>query len=296
MSLNCRFLHFVLKIGDFKQNIEFFRDTLRMTVLRHEVFDEGCDAACNGPYDNKWSKTMIGYGPESDNFVLELTYNYTVGSYKLGNDFQYIKLNLSANTYNSIGFKLTGCKPDSNQMTLKSPDGYTFVMARDMDTARDEITEVCLSSSNVEHSTRFWRNVMQMNGVSQTETESLQRYMSPSRQTGLRFKKVEDLINHATAYGRMAFSIPTCELEKIQALKGVQVLKPLVKLETPGKADVEVVIIADPDGHEVCYVGEEGFSELAQVDPKANELAEKSIAEDKSREWFERKGKTKREA
>ena len=42
----------------------FFRDLLKMTPLRHEEFDEGCEAACNGPYDNKWSKTMIGYGPE----------------------------------------------------------------------------------------------------------------------------------------------------------------------------------------------------------------------------------------
>lgn len=39
------------------------------------------------PYDNKWSKTMIGYGPEDDYFVLELTYNYGVSEYKRGNDF-----------------------------------------------------------------------------------------------------------------------------------------------------------------------------------------------------------------
>jgi hypothetical protein len=35
-----------------------------------------CEAACNGPYDGKWSKTMIGYGDEDTQFVLELTYNY----------------------------------------------------------------------------------------------------------------------------------------------------------------------------------------------------------------------------
>ena len=33
---------------------------LGMTVLRHEEFEKGCEAACNGPYDGKWSKTMIG--------------------------------------------------------------------------------------------------------------------------------------------------------------------------------------------------------------------------------------------
>jgi len=31
---------------------------------------------------------MVGYGPEDDNFVVELTYNYGLGSYAMGNDFQ----------------------------------------------------------------------------------------------------------------------------------------------------------------------------------------------------------------
>lgn len=39
------------------------------------------------PYDGKWSKTMVGFGPEDDHFVAELTYNYGIGNYKLGNDF-----------------------------------------------------------------------------------------------------------------------------------------------------------------------------------------------------------------
>ena len=56
--------------------MSFYRDLLGMTILRHEEFEEGCKASCNGPYDGKWSKTMVGYGPEDDNFVVELTYNY----------------------------------------------------------------------------------------------------------------------------------------------------------------------------------------------------------------------------
>ena len=49
-------------------------------VLRHEEFEEGCAATCNGPYNGKWSKTMVGYGPEANHFVVELTYNYEVRS------------------------------------------------------------------------------------------------------------------------------------------------------------------------------------------------------------------------
>ena len=33
---------------------------------------------------------MVGYGPEDDHFVVELTYNYNISNYKLGNDFQVV--------------------------------------------------------------------------------------------------------------------------------------------------------------------------------------------------------------
>ena len=34
---------------------------------------------------------MIGYGEEDNHFVIELTYNYGIKHYKLGNDFQVFK-------------------------------------------------------------------------------------------------------------------------------------------------------------------------------------------------------------
>ena len=40
------------------------------------------------PYDGKWSKSMVGYGPEDAHFVVELTYNYGIKQYKKGDDFQ----------------------------------------------------------------------------------------------------------------------------------------------------------------------------------------------------------------
>ena len=49
------------------------------------------------PYDGKWSKSMVGYGPEDNHFVVELTYNYGIGSYKLGNDFRVRLVKVSLN-------------------------------------------------------------------------------------------------------------------------------------------------------------------------------------------------------
>lgn len=38
---------------------------------------------------------MVGFGPEDNHFVVELTYNYGIKEYKLGNDFQVILSNIT---------------------------------------------------------------------------------------------------------------------------------------------------------------------------------------------------------
>jgi len=56
-------------------------------------------------------------------------------------------------------------------------------------------------------------------------------------------------VNHAKAYGRIAFSVPFSEQPAIQkAIKesGNKILTDLITLDTPGKASVRVIILADP--------------------------------------------------
>ena len=48
-----------------------------------------------------------------------------------------------------------------------------------------------------------------------------------------------------------------------------------VKLETPGKETVEVVILQTLDGHEVCVVGDEAFRELSAYDEGAIDVYKK---------------------
>lgn len=58
-------------------------------------------------------------------------------------------------------------------------------------------------------------------------------------------------VDRATAFGRIAFSCPSKQLPEIESLvknEGHTILTPLVSLDTPGKATVEVVILADPVG------------------------------------------------
>merc|ERR1711915_917684 len=106
-------------------------------------------------------------------------------------------------------------------------------------------------------------------------------------------------VSHETAAGRIAFSVPANELPSIQEkmiATNSTILTPLISLDTPGKATVEVIILGDPDGQEICFVGAEAFWELSQVDPEGDRLLDAAIEADKSDEWFKRKNRKKAEA
>ena len=55
-STNMRTLHWVTKIGSLKNSLRFLELVFGMRVLRHEEFESGCEATCNGPYGGAWSK------------------------------------------------------------------------------------------------------------------------------------------------------------------------------------------------------------------------------------------------
>jgi hypothetical protein len=74
----CTYFQYLYSIFQVLRHEEF----IEVCLTQHNIFLKsfslkGCKATCNGPYDNMWSKTMVGYGPEDGHFVLELTYNYT---------------------------------------------------------------------------------------------------------------------------------------------------------------------------------------------------------------------------
>lgn len=59
----------------------------------------------------------------------------------------------------------------------------------------------------------------------------------------------ETKIDHCKASGRIAFACPSSQLPSIESQvkeNNGTILTPLVSLDTPGKATVEVVILADP--------------------------------------------------
>lgn len=69
---------------------------------------------------------MIGYGPESSHFVIELTYNYGVKSYDVGNDFRGITIQSKEIIERAKSSNYPLVSESGNAYVLKSPDGYPF--------------------------------------------------------------------------------------------------------------------------------------------------------------------------
>lgn len=276
----------MLKVANLESSIKFYRNRLGMKILRHEVFEKGCEAACNGPYDGKWSKTMIGFGPEDQHFVLELTYNYSIDGYKEGNMLNYIQIDLKASDFDKLSESEVHCDPDSYPIRLCKSNGYV-----------SKISQVCLRSSNLTNSVRYWSEILDIKCEKVVENPHSQVDLQfPGHDFTLRLLDDRAEVQSGSNYGRIAFSCPSDKLEAIQKKiedSNYKILTPFVSLDTPGKATVQVVILADPDGHEICFVGDEGFRELSKVDPEGDALLEKALQEDKSREWFLKKQKSK---
>lgn len=284
-----RALHFVFKVGNRFETARFYREVLGMKVLRHEEFEEGCKASCNGPYDGKWSKTMVGFGPEDDHFVAELTYNYGIGHYKLGNDFMGITVASSQAISKARELEWPLTEVTEGVFETEAPGGYKFYLQKHNGPQSDSVVKVTLAVSDLQKSLNYWSSLLGMKIYEKDEAKQRALLGYADNQCKLELQGIKGAVDHAAAFGRIAFSCPKSELPELEELMKREkqtILTPLVSLDTPGKATVHVVILADPDGHEICFVGDEAFRELSKVDPKGSKLLDEAMAADKSDEWF----------
>eukprot|EP01137_Pigoraptor_chileana_P023149 Opistho-2@88991 len=257
-----RALHWVFKIGNLKTNLQFLEGVLGMHVLRHEEFNQGCEATCNGPYARPWSKTMIGYGPESHHFVLELTYNYGIRTYKRGNDLRYIAVE-GENLVSKAAAAGLAVESTAEGSFVRSPDGYSF---RIKDAPQSAITQVSIAVGDLAAATDYYSKVLLMKTYSTGERSVVLGYAD--NQAKLELVQSDVPVDHAAAFGRIAFAINDIHpVHKAVVAAGDKIQTEPVRLDTPGKPTVEVVILADRDGYEICFVGEEGFAALSTTKP-----------------------------
>jgi lactoylglutathione lyase len=76
-----RILHTMLRVGDLQRSIDFYTKVLGMKLLRTTDRPE-----------QKYTLAFVGYGSNPDHAELELTYNYGVDQYDLGNAYGHIAI------------------------------------------------------------------------------------------------------------------------------------------------------------------------------------------------------------
>ncbi|PQQ28506.1 lactoylglutathione lyase [Photorhabdus luminescens] len=76
-----RLLHTMIRVGDLQRSINFYTEVLGMRLLR-----------TSENIEYKYSLAFVGYADESEGAVIELTYNWGVDHYEMGNAFGHIAL------------------------------------------------------------------------------------------------------------------------------------------------------------------------------------------------------------
>jgi len=118
-----RLLHTMLRVGDLDRSLAFYTEILGMQLLRRQDYPDG-----------RFTLAFVGYCPESEGAVIELTHNWDTASYELGNAFGHIALAVPDAAKACADIKARGGKvvreagPMKHGTTViafvEDPDGY----------------------------------------------------------------------------------------------------------------------------------------------------------------------------
>lgn len=95
-----RFLHTMLRVSDLEASKKFYCEALGMKVLREREYPDG-----------KFTLCFVGYGDESTEAVIELTYNWDRSDYAIGDAFGHIAIGTedivgACDRVRSLGYKV----------------------------------------------------------------------------------------------------------------------------------------------------------------------------------------------
>ncbi|KAH7569470.1 hypothetical protein JRO89_XS06G0167500 [Xanthoceras sorbifolium] len=157
---NRRFLHVVYRVGDLDRTIKFYTEGFGMKLLRRRDVPE-----------EKYSNAFLGFGPEESNFVVELTYNYGVTSYDIGDGFRHFSIGTPdvykmVEKIRALGGTVTGEPAPVIGGTaiiafVQDPDGYTFKILERASTPKP-LCQVMLHVSDLDRSIKFYEKALGM--------------------------------------------------------------------------------------------------------------------------------------
>ncbi len=76
-----RILHTMLRVGDLEKSLAFYTNVLGMKLLRRNDYPDG-----------KFTLAFVGYSDEASGAVIELTHNWGVEHYDIGNAYGHIAI------------------------------------------------------------------------------------------------------------------------------------------------------------------------------------------------------------
>ncbi len=130
-----RILHTMLRVGDLDRSIAFYTQILGMKLLRRHD---------NPEY--KYTLAFVGFADEREQAVLELTYNWGVDQYELGNAYGHIAIEVEDAYAACTAIKTAGGKVTREAGPVKGgttviafvedPDGYKIELINAKDSSK----------------------------------------------------------------------------------------------------------------------------------------------------------------
>ncbi|MEP6486683.1 lactoylglutathione lyase [Microcoleus vaginatus GB2-A3] len=133
-----KLLHTMLRVGNLEESLKFYTEVLGMKLLRQKDYPDG-----------KFTLAFVGYGDESDTTVLELTYNWGVTEYNLGDAYGHIAIGVDDIYGTCEEIKARGGKVSREPGPMKH--GSTVIaFVQDPDGYKVELIQLANQGSNAQ--------------------------------------------------------------------------------------------------------------------------------------------------
>lgn len=197
-------------------------------------------------YSKFWGNIfdMFSVFQESTHFVIELTYNYGVKSYKLGNEFGDVTIKSKDVIERAKSKSYPFEEKSDGSVILKAPEGYKFhILSETVSGDDDPIRFITYNVSNLQKTLDYWNKILNMKIISQEKDNALLSYNEGK--FCIKFQQISEPLDRAEAFGRIAFGVPfdiQPSIDELIKKNNQPILTNLVTLDTPGKATVSNLI------------------------------------------------------